>query len=233
MAVTVGLAAFALSMHAMLFHHDVVAWCTPSRPAIALTFDDGPDPAHTPLVLDALARSGAKATFFVVGESADKHPELMRRILSEGHEVAHHTHTHPRVEMLDEADLRSEFESASAVLTAHGVEPVWYRPPRKRLTPIQKRIAAECGMRVALWTRAVERSQFTGSDEAARVVVAESRSGDVILAHDGLRDRTMTVEALPGILAGLDARGFEFVTLSELYGMDRTRRLGPLALRSR
>lgn len=226
----VGFAAFALALDVMLFRHDVVAWCTPRQPAIALTFDDGPDPAHTPLVLDALAASGAKATFFVVGEHAAEHPDLVRRMLDEGHEVAHHTHTHPHVDELDDGPLRREFDEAVAVLRSHGVEPAWYRPPRKRLTLQQKRLAAEHGMRVALWTRSVERTRFRATDEMVDVVVAETRPGDVLLAHDGRLDRSMTVRALPGILDGLSARGFRFVTLTELHGMDRTHRVGPIAL---
>lgn len=184
---------------------------------VALTFDDGPDPRFTPAILDTLRDHGARATFFVVGEHAEEHPELVARILAEGHEVAHHTHTHAHVETLADAELAAEMDHCLAVLAEHGITPVWYRPPRARLTPAQTRLAAERGMRVALWDRCFERTRFTDAEEMARVLAAETRRGDVLLAHDGRLDRTMTVEALPRYLAAMKDRGFRVVSLSELH----------------
>lgn len=185
--------------------------------AIALTFDDGPDPLYTPLVLDILEAHGARATFFVIGEQARRHPDIIARILAEGHEVAHHTHSHPRVELLDEQQVAAEMDACLDVLESQGVAPVWYRPPRKAYTDLQARLAAERGMKVAMWARCFERERFGDSaTEMASTLAGETRDGDIVLAHDGLLDRSLTVEALPLYLEALRGRGFEVLTLSQL-----------------
>lgn len=185
---------------------------------VALTFDDGPDPDHTPAILDILAAHEARATFFVVGEYAEQHPDLVRRMIDEGHEVAQHSYTHPDFECLDPGSIIEEFESSSRVLDAFGVSPTWYRPPRGELCLTQKNLAADRGMRVALWTRSFERAIFSSADQMAQVLVAETRPGDILLAHDGRLDRSMTVAALPAVLAGLGERDLTVVTLTELEG---------------
>lgn len=187
-----------------------------SENSIALTFDDGPDPAYTPAVLDILREHDAHATFFVVGASVDLHPELVARMIAEGHEVAFHTQTHPHVDRLDEHQVQREIDAGLAVLNACGVTPIWYRPPRGRLTEVQKALAAERGMKVALWTRCMERSQFATAEELAATLAEETRRGDIVLAHDGLADRSMTVEALPAYLKALRREGIGVVTLSGL-----------------
>lgn len=201
-----------------LYKHEVVWRCRHVDEAVALTFDDGPDPEYTPAVLDILAEHGAHATFFVIGEQAERYPEIIERIIAEGHEIGHHTHRHPPVGELAHTELATEFDDTLAVLRAQGIEPLWYRPPRKELTKAQKRLARERGMRVALWTRCVERAAFSSADEMARTIVTETRPGDILLAHDGRLDRSMTVAALPMLLDGLAQRGIGCVTLSELHG---------------
>ncbi len=184
--------------------------------SIALTFDDGPDPVHTPQVLDILREHDAHATFFVVGSAAVRHPELIARIIGEGHEVAFHTQTHPHVDRLDAREVHREIDAGLSALHSLGVKPTWYRPPRGRLTAVQKTLAAERGMKVALWARCMERAHFSTAQELATTLAEETRRGDVILAHDGMADRSMTVEALPAYLQALRARGIAVVTLSQL-----------------
>lgn len=188
--------------------------------AIALTFDDGPDPRYTPAILDTLARYNAKATFFVVGEHAEAHPALIERMLAEGHEVAHHTHSHPRVERLSEAELVAEMDECLDMLGMQGVTPTWYRPPRKQLTELQERLADERGMGIALWARCFERARFHSAEEMAEVVARETDPGEIVLAHDGLGDRSMTLKALPLYLEAMQQRGLESVTLSELQSRE-------------
>jgi peptidoglycan/xylan/chitin deacetylase (PgdA/CDA1 family) len=219
MAVLFALTATLVAANFVLFRHEVVRGYGRGGSLVALTFDDGPDPVFTPAVLDILAAHGGRATFFVIGEHVEQHPDIVKRIIAEGHEVAHHTHRHPRVDELDPRELTAEFDEALAALVEFDVEPIWYRPPRKALTFAQKRLARERGMRVALWTRSVERSCFCSAEQAARVITAETRPGDILLAHDGRLDRSMTVEALPAILEGLAARGLTCVTLSEMHGI--------------
>lgn len=200
-----------------LYEYGVAASGPRDVSAVALTFDDGPDPVHTPAILDALASAGAHATFFVVGEQAQQHPELVRRMLDEGHEVAHHTHTHPYVGDIAPEILAAEFTEAHATLISLGAQPLWYRPPRKELSFQQKRLAREYGMRIALWTRTFERARFADAQEMSLTLIGETQPGDILLAHDGRLDRSMTVEALPDVLGGLAEREIEVVTMSELY----------------
>jgi len=187
-----------------------------SENSIALTFDDGPDPAHTSEVLDILREHDAHATFFVVGSAAVRHPALIARMIGEGHEVAFHTQTHPHVDRLDEREVHREIDEGLSALHSRGVTPTWYRPPRGRLTEVQMTLAAEHGMKVALWTRCMERAHFATADDLATTLAQETRRGDIVLAHDGMADRSMTVEALPAYLQALHARGIAVVTLSEL-----------------
>lgn len=193
-----------------------------SERAVALTFDDGPHPANTPAILDILEEYDARATFFVLGEQAERHPEIIARMIDEGHEVAHHTHTHPHVDRLRESSLLREMDDCLTVLEAQGVTPSWYRPPRGKFTARQATFAAERGMKVALWARCFERTRFESADELATTLARETQRGEIILAHDGLGDRSMTVEALPMYLDALGESGINVVTLSELE------RSGPL-----
>lgn len=188
--------------------------------AIALTFDDGPDPRYTPAILEILGRHGAKATFFVIGEHAEKYPDIVARIVAEGHEVAHHTFSHPHVDRIGPAELAGEMDRTIAVLGAQNVTPSWYRPPRKRLTRAQEQAASSRGMGIAMWTRCLERDRFATAVEAAETLASEARSGDIVLAHDGLHDRSMTIEALPLFLAAMEEQGLRVVTLSDLHGRE-------------
>ena len=183
---------------------------------IALTFDDGPDPRFTPGILDALKAHDARATFFVVGDQAAKHPELIARIVAEGHEVANHTQTHPHVDKLDKQQLAQEIDGCLEVLGAQGVSPQWYRPPRGKTPEHQAGLVSARGMKVAMWARGFERARFNNAEELAETLVAETQEGDVVLAHDGRLDRTMTVAALPLYLSALRQRGITSVTLTEL-----------------
>ncbi len=110
------------------------------------------------------------------------------------------------------------------VLGTHGITPVWYRPPRKRHTEVQHILTAARGMRAALWTRTLERSRFRSPTEAAVTLVRETRSGDIVLAHDGGLDRSATVAALPAYLDGLRSRRLAVVTVSELEALHRSER---------
>lgn len=199
-----------------LYHHGVVKHGGNHTAAVALTFDDGPDPTCTAEVLDILDRYGARATFFVVTSEARKYPDLVARILADGHEIAHHTHTHPDMRAITPREIKTEFELARDAFGEIGVTPRWYRPPRKSLCYTQKWLAREHGMGIALWTRSLERSRFESASEVVETVVAETGPGDILLAHDGRLDRAMTVEALPGVLEGLAGKGLDVVTLSEL-----------------
>lgn len=186
------------------------------RRIVALTFDDGPDARYTPAVLDALRDAGATATFFVVGENAIAHPEIVSRMLEEGHEVAVHTQTHPRLESLPAAGFADEVDECIVTLRSLGVEPRWYRPPRGYRDANQEYFAVARGLEVVLWSQCFESHHHKTAESMAHRVARATRPGDIVLAHDGLGDRTMTVDAVPIYLEEMARRGFEVVSLGDL-----------------
>jgi peptidoglycan/xylan/chitin deacetylase (PgdA/CDA1 family) len=188
-----------------------VFWRLPFRDAVALTFDDGPDPEVTPRVLDALAAAGARATFFVLGERAARHPQLVRRAMREGHTVGNHTYSHPRCPGLGGDALARELESTDALLRGTAGTPI-FRPPHGKLTPRQVWALTRMGRRIALWS--CDSRDYLGADTAAIARVGETAvPGDVVLLHDRF---ARTADALPELLAGLARRGLATVALDEV-----------------
>lgn len=196
----------------------VVAVAT-ARPIVALTFDDGPDPRWTPSVLETLRASGVRATFFVTGDQARAHPELLRAIVASGSEIANHTNTHPKMDGLDAETVASEVRTAALSIGAAGVpQTPYFRPPRGRYGDAALEGVSQTGLRSVGWTVCLERRlRRSGSVIGAAEAAAGVRPGGIVLAHDGgIPDRRATIEALPAFLAHLRARGYEVVTVSEL-----------------
>lgn len=191
-------------------------------PSCALTFDDGPDPLYTPQVLDELARLGAVATFFVVGAKVQRHPELVRRMLAEGHHVGSHSHTHRKPWESSGRLIAADFAAGrSALERVTGTRVRLFRPPYGWLS-----------VRTACWIRAHAPNAWIWSvdpddwrPEATTTSIAETSErlgpGDVMLLHDGVegppsevgQDRSPTVAAVARIVEGGRSRGLSFVTL--------------------
>ncbi|MGE5404644.1 MAG: polysaccharide deacetylase family protein [Candidatus Saccharibacteria bacterium] len=190
---------------------------THGKKLVALTFDDGPDPRFTPKVLDILKKYNIKATFFVVGQSAEKHPDLIKRQISEGHEIENHTYTHPDLEKdsgfrIDEEILKCQF----IIENLTNRRPIYFRPPKKLFNQEVIDLAELNGYQTILWSIGVEhRASKTVKDMAQRVI-DDRHPGMIILAHDGRLDRTRTVESLPFIIDALQKDGYKFITLEEL-----------------
>lgn len=185
---------------------------------VGLSFDDGPDPRWTPAVLDALRTDGARATFFVTGSAARAHPDLVRRMAAEGHEVANHTDSHSLVEGRQPPAVAAELGATSEAIVAAGVDAApYFRPPKGRYDEATVRVAADAGLRVVGWTICLER--WLGRGAALRVdgVVRRVRPGGILVAHDGgVPDRTATVAAVPLVLGRLRAAGYRVVPVGEL-----------------
>ncbi len=191
------------------------------RAAVALTFDDGPDPQFTPTVLDLLAAHHAQATFFVVGTRVQEHPDLVRRAVAEGHEVANHTLAHERLDRLDRAGVRAQFEGGAAALTAldlgPSARPRLVRPPFGFEGPASRAELLAGRWEVARWNGCLERHLLRDAvGEGAARLAAGARPGDVLLAHDGGADRTTTVDALPDLLTALAQQGLAVTTIGAL-----------------
>lgn len=181
---------------------------------VALTFDDGPSAQNTPAVLHTLAHYGVPATFFVLGERVEKHPELAAAIADGGHELANHTWSHGNMRTMFKSQIRDEVcRTAQAIERAAGVRPTRFRPPFGRFADSSLPLLGGLDQDVVLWSVDAQDWGSDDPDSLARGVVQAARPGAIILLHD--RDST-TARALPSIIGGLRARGFAVVPLSEL-----------------
>jgi peptidoglycan/xylan/chitin deacetylase (PgdA/CDA1 family) len=192
------------------------------RAEVALTFDDGPDPEVTPRVLDALDAAGLKATFFLIGERAARHPALAREIVRRGHAAENHSHRHSTAfGWYGLARARREIEAAqSAIADATGVAPAFFRAPFGIRNPLLDPALARIGLRYVSWTRrgfdTVARDPQRVLDRLAHRLAA----GDILLLHDGVavRPRDGGVHApavLPALAARLAALGLRSVTVRD------------------
>lgn len=202
----------------------VVSRIRTAAPLVALTFDDGPHPAVTSAVLDLLAATRTPATFFVIGRFVEARPELVRRIVAGGHEVANHTWSHRVLTIIPAREAADEIgRGGRAIAAVTGMRPAWVRPPQGSATDATVRAARTQDQRVALWSVALDEGAIRD-----RPLDAQARRlgpGDVILAHDVCPTASAAecAELIPRALARLRAfidavraRGYRFVTLSEL-----------------
>jgi len=190
----------------------VSASATPvEAPKIALTFDDGPSAAWTPALLDGLKERGVKATFFLIGENADKNPEIVKRMAEEGHLIGNHTYHHVELTKVSENEARLELADTSAVIVRiTGKEPEYMRPP---FGAWQRKLEQEIQMLPVLWT--IDPLDWTteNQDEIVNKVVTEAEENDIILLHDCYKS---SIEAGLRIVDILQEEGFVFVTVDEL-----------------
>jgi len=187
--------------------------------AVALTFDDGPNPEATPLILDVLAEKGVRATFFVLGSHAERWPDLVLRIAHEGHQLGNHGYFHRKLQ------FRSPFYVARdirlgirAIRRAGAPAPRHFRAPHGFRSPWTTPIASAYGERTVGWSLGVWDSDRPGVDEIVRRTLEGVTPGSIVLLHDGDGynpdgDRLQTAEALPGIIDGLRQKGYAFATL--------------------
>lgn len=197
------------------------------RPRVALTFDDGPHPQNTPMLLDILAQFRARATFYVIGANVRRYPEITRRIVAEGHEIGNHTWTHPVLSQQGDASVLREIDRTQEIIwQTVGALPVTMRPPYGAFTQRQMRMLSEArNLPTVIWSVDTNDWRRPGSTVVADRMVHGARPGSVILAHD---IHGPTIRAIPAALQGLAARGFEAVTLSDLLGWQHW---GPRGLR--
>jgi peptidoglycan/xylan/chitin deacetylase (PgdA/CDA1 family) len=185
---------------------------------VALTFDDGPHPEGTPAVLETLAAAGAHATFFVIGEQVQRRPELVTRILAEGHAVALHGYVHRLQLRLTAAAVFDDIRRGAAVLQdATGLAPAWHRPPYGIYSPAGLRAAREAGLSPLLWSRwGKDWRKFTTPGRIVRRATRGVIGGDVILLHDAdfysaRHSHRRTVAALGPLLSELQRRKLDTV----------------------
>lgn len=181
---------------------------------VALTFDDGPD-SLTPRYLELLDDLGVPATFFVCGNRAAQHPELIRDYLRRGHQVAGHGYDHTRFPRLSRRQLVEQLERTEQAIGGQVSGRPWVRPPHGALDAKSVITARAAGFVVALWS--IDSVDYTDKDPvsiAERCGPKNVGAGDVILFHEG---QEWTLDALPRIVAGLQASGLECVTMHDLF----------------
>ncbi|UCZ55177.1 polysaccharide deacetylase family protein [Bacillus shivajii] len=196
-----------------------------SQKYVSLTFDDGPDPIYTPQILDILKEKNVKATFFVVGKQIDKHPEMMQRIVNEGHSLGNHTLSHPRLPNETTAEVSREIQlTQDKIAESVGRRPDLFRPPFGLLTRADEQLLHEYGLRIIIWS--VDTLDYTGlsADHILEIVERDISPGGIVLQHNidlnpGLLDGT--VEALPEIIDRLRQEGYSFLTVQSLLDQNQ------------
>ena len=197
----------------------------PHQNIVSLTFDDGPSPTYTPQILDILKEKGVRASFFVVGQSVEKYPEIARRIVAEGHDIGNHTYSHRDLVPSTRKIVLNQLEKADlAIRTATGVRTRIFRPPRGMISNAVRSLVVSKGYRIILWTT----SSMDWSRISPRTILMRlkwfTRSGGIILFHDSgalIRkegaSRGNTVQVLPMLIDYLrDIKGYEIVPVSEM-----------------
>jgi peptidoglycan-N-acetylglucosamine deacetylase len=190
------------------------------QPYIAMTFDDGPSAENTPRLLEILKQRNIKATFFLIGQNAAANPDIVRRILAEGHEVGNHSWTHPQLSKLSDDRVTAEItKTQDAIKDASGYTPTLLRPPYGAITPRQREwIANQFGLNIILWSVDPFDWKRPGASVITQRILSQVRPGAIILSHD---IHKQTVDAMPATLDALIAKGYKFVTVSQLIAMNK------------
>lgn len=189
-------------------------------PFIALTFDDGPHKELTPKLLDLLKEKNVKATFFVIGRNADAYPDIMKRIVAEGHEIANHSWSHPDLAKLPQDTVKGEVgKTDDAITRTTGKKAALLRPPYGAFKPDQREWARSTwNYRIILWDVDPLDWRRPGAEVVTQRLVSGAKPGSILLAHD---IHAQTVDAMPSAIDQLLARGLQFVTVSELLKMEQ------------
>lgn len=183
---------------------------------VALTFDDGPFPTTTPMIVDILKQNGSSATFFVVGSMAVQHPGLLRRIVGEGHALGNHSYSHCLSRGLSSKDLENEIGKTNAIIqNLTGSSPKFFRPPHGDFSKNVVDVAVSYGLTVVAWSN-VGFNDYPppeNIDEFVRDLTTSMTDGYIIMLHDGL---SSTVALLPKLIKSIKNSGAKIVPLSEV-----------------
>ena len=183
---------------------------------IAITFDDGPTPGVTNIVLDELKKRDIRSTFFMIGQRCAAAPDLARRVRDEGHEICNHTYTHPKLNSLP--DNRVDWELQMCQETIHKATdhvPVWLRPPYGAFRKNQAFVPTSKNLGVVLWSVDPRDWSQPGEDKIVNTILTEARPGSIILCHDLHKQ---TANCVGRVLDGLLEKGFEFTNMSNFLG---------------
>ncbi|NHN32236.1 polysaccharide deacetylase family protein [Paenibacillus agricola] len=188
-----------------------------NRASIALTFDDGPDPTHTPLLLNVLKQHKAQATFFLVGKQLEQYPDIAKQIITEGHEIGNHTYSHPNLRKLDYQQIYEELYIMDLMIrTVTGQSPTLFRPPYLYYNDNVLKAAKKLGYEMIL--RSIETFDYRnpGVRKIIKSVLGNLKHGDIVLMHDAGGNRMDTITAVEKILIECQKKDYQFVKVSKL-----------------
>ncbi|WMM26512.1 polysaccharide deacetylase family protein [Tissierella sp. MB52-C2] len=187
---------------------------------IALTFDDGPHPQYTPEILDLLDQYNIKATFFVLGQFAEKYPDIIKRQAEEGHEIGNHTYSHINIKKASTQTFKEEFDKTQSIIfSLTGAKSKVFRPPYGLYNENTMKIISDESCDIVLWSSRQDSKDWSNPsvDKIVSNTISNIENGDIVLFHDYIYYETSnTVEALKLILPELINKGYKFVTISEL-----------------
>lgn len=204
---------------------DTIKTSGPRRKVIALTFDDVPDPRFTPQLLNVLRKYNVKATFFVVGSRAEKHPDLVARMIREGHVIGNHSYNHPQFVKLRLGEFRTQIVRTENILqTLGGYKPRLIRPPYGDINEQQLKWARSQGYKLVNWN--VDSLDWKGLSKAEvkKNILSNAGKGAIILQHGGGGQGSNlhgSIQALPEVITSLRQRGYTFVTVPQLLQISK------------
>lgn len=194
---------------------------------VALTFDDGPDTRFTPKVLDALKANQVKATFFVLGAMANTHPDVIKRIVNEGHVIGNHSYSHENLPKLSVDKFQNQIESTETILqNLIGYAPRLIRPPYGAINEEQVKWIADHHYLIVNWNVDSLDWKSLNSDQVLHNIIQQTKPGSIILQHSGgadSQDLSGTVQAIGPLIAKLKAAGYTFVTVPELLHVTKSK----------
>lgn len=200
----------------------VITLVKTSQHAVALTFDDGPDPERTPAVLESLQKHNVRATFFVVGTRAEKYPELLQQMAAQDHEIANHSYSHS-YELFKQNKteiFREEIDKTNVIInTITSQTPVFFRPPGGYLSDNLVELTKQDKLTIAYWTWQQDSRDWKPGNSGTAIanhIIKNIKPGQIILLHDGASNGLQTAQAVDILLTKLGQEGYRFVTMSEL-----------------
>lgn len=193
----------------------VVSAVPTQNKVIALTLDDGPNEKYTEKFLEILQREHIKGTFFLMGQHVERYPELALKIKKAGHEIGNHSHTHHRYDKMSKDEIKADLaKSQRAFYDVFHEFPLYFRPPYGALCPSDYDIFERYFFKVVAWNLdCFDWKKNFSANQIAQRVIDRAQPGSIVLMHDS-NDKTLA--ALPKMIAGLRAKGYHFVTVSQL-----------------
>ncbi|WP_353958424.1 peptidoglycan-N-acetylglucosamine deacetylase [Bacillus sp. DX4.1] len=197
-----------------------------NKAEVALTFDDGPDLVYTPQILDKLSEYGVKGTFFLIGENAEKYPEVVKRIVKEGHIVGNHTYSHPNLAKVSDEEYRDQILKTEEILRRlTGYDAKFIRPPYGVINENQLKWATEQNFMMIQWSVDTVDWKGLSAEKITNTVLGNTFPGSILLQHSAPGGKLQgSVDALDRIIPELTSKGARFVTLPKMFDTSKQRR---------